>query len=239
MSSQTDAIKRIAMGHSLGNMVVCEALREGLSWKGRFSGLHDLINCYSSTEEVLANPTSRKFFGHEWEGFGGAWSQQELFKGCSVWYPINALTFSGVRIEGGWGINAAYMADPLAYIPLYGFLPYYFANFSTGDIITQPLFTSFNDSRMHSTAALNIEDYQLRAKMLGDAIPAETFAVGANPFDDESIAVDYNYQSQVPNGWPHEEDEVLVWGHSDIKNVAYIYTYEFFRKITTEEANDD
>ena len=47
--------------------------------------------------------------------FGGAWSKQELFKGCSLWTGVNTFTFAGAEIEGGWGINVRYMLNPLAY----------------------------------------------------------------------------------------------------------------------------
>lgn len=168
--------------------------RSRLSWKGRFAGIQNAVNCYSSTEDVLENPSEIKVFGMTvGETTGDAWSEQELFKGCALWYGVNAASFSGTRIEGGWGINARYVANPLAYIPLSGFNASYFTNSTREDLITHPLFTSFNDARMMATNALNVVDYQLRAKMLGDAIPAESFAAGAN--ETGGLAGNYNYQS--------------------------------------------
>ena len=81
--------------------------RNGLSWRGRFAGIQNAVNCYSPTEDVLTNPTTNKVFGVESSNFGGAWSKQELFKGCALWYGVNAVTFSGMEIEGGLEINAA------------------------------------------------------------------------------------------------------------------------------------
>ena len=40
-----------------------------------------------------------------------ALKKQELFKGCALWYGVNAATFSGAEIEGGWGISANHKAD--------------------------------------------------------------------------------------------------------------------------------
>ena len=40
-----------------------------------------------------------------------ALKKQELFKGCALWYGVNAATFSGAEIEGGWGICANHKAD--------------------------------------------------------------------------------------------------------------------------------
>ena len=164
------------------------------------------------------------------ETTGDAWSRQELFKGCAVWYGLNAASFSGTRIEGGWGINTRYVANPLAYVPLSGFNASYFTNCTREDLITHPLFTSFNDDRMMSTNVLNVVDYQLRAKMLGDAIPAESFAAGAN--ETGGVSGNYNYQGQTPNGWPRTNGD---WRHSDLKNVAYFYVWKLFEKIRTVE----
>ena len=96
--------------------------------------------------------------------------------------------------------------------------------------ITSPLFTSFNDSRMASTNALNIVDYRLRAKMLSDSIPAESFAAGRN--ETSGVSGNYNYQSATPNGWPSNRDG---WFHSDLKDVAFWYTYKLFEKIVKGE----
>ena len=191
----------------------------------------DAVNCYSPTEDILENPSVLKVFGMTvGETTGGLWSKQELFKGCTFWYGINAATFSGACIEGGWGINANYVANPLAYIPLAGFNASYFANYTLDDLITSPLFTSFNDSRMASTNALNFTDYALRAKMLGDAIPAESFAAGRN--ETSGVSGNYNCQSATPNGWPSNRDG---WFHSDLKDVAFWYTYKLFEKIVKGE----
>ena len=187
------------------------------------------ISMYS----ILQNPSVLKVFGMTvGETTGGIWSNQELFKGCAVWYGVNSVTFAGTRIEGGWGINANYMANPLAYIPLAGFNAAHFEAYSRDDLITNPLFTSFNDSRMASTNALNIVDYRLRAKMLGDSIPAESFAAGRNMIG--GVSGNYNYQNEdgTPNGWPRTTG---VWLHSDLKDVAYFYVWKLFEKIRKGE----
>ena len=149
------------------------------------------------------------------------WNAVELDWQTNVRLPGgNEVTFAGTRIEGGWGINANYVANPLAYIPLAGFNASYFANHTRDDLIASPLFTSFNDSRMASTNTLNIADYQLRAKMLGDAIPAEGFAAGRN--ETSGVSGNYNYQNEdgIPNGWPRKDG---AWRHSDIKGVSYYF----------------
>jgi pimeloyl-ACP methyl ester carboxylesterase len=214
--------------------------RGTLSWRGRFAGIQNAINCYSPTEDVLKNPKVNKIFGMSaGSDFGGAWSQQELFKGCALWYGVNSIAFSGAEIEGGWGINARYMVNPLAYIPLSGFNPSYFSEYTREDLITKPLFTSMNDDRMSSTNELNFVDANLRAKMLGDAIPAESFAAGAN--ETGGGVLNYNMQIDTPNGWPSQREKntsngiIRQWLHSDLKNVSFFYVFRLFNKIINEE----
>ena len=196
--------------------------------------MRNAVNCYSPTEEVLANPTTNKVLGVESSDFGGAWSKQELFKGCALWYGVNAVTFSGTEIEGGWGINAAYMANPLAYVPLVGLRSGYFENWTRDEMITNPLFTSFDDERMASTNVLTIVDDELRAKMLGDAIPAESFAAGANATG--GVSKNHNLHDYMETTWPRtNDDEECFWNHSDIKDVAYPYLFKLFKMIVNGE----
>ena len=210
--------------------------RSSLSWCGRFAGIQNAVNCYSETEDVLANPTQH--------GLGGAWSKQELFKGTMVWHGLNAVPYLGLDVacEGGWGINAAYAVDPYYYVPAYGFFANAMTNFTREDAIESPLFTPFkiHVAAMHSTNLFEVADAayrdSLRAKFLGDAIPATSFAAGANAIDGQLD--NYNMQNHTPNDWPEElmaevDDgtKVKVWKHSDIKNVAYYYVYLLFNKL--------
>ena len=192
--------------------------RAGLTWKGRFGVIPRAENCYSETEDVLSNPTMG--------GIGDAWSAQELLKGTTVLYGTDLL-LQGIAVEGGWGINVRHVANPLAYVPGVGLRADYFANYTREQSIATPLFTSFDDARMSSTNALDFADADLRAKMLGDAIPAESFAAGANAL---RWFGNYEYLQNADHGWT-DEDEEPKWRHSDIKNVDYRYVQDFFRHI--------
>ena len=75
-----------------------------------------------------------------------------------------------VSVGGGWGINTYFALNPTCYLPGYGFIASAFTDYTREQAITHPLFTPFDDARMHGTNALNIVDADLRAKMLGDAI---------------------------------------------------------------------
>ena len=194
--------------------------RAALTWRGRFGVLPRAENCYSTSEDVLENATL--------SGLGGVWAKQELFKGDSLWYGVN-LTGSNVAIEGGWGVNSTFAVNPFAYLPGVGFMPNYFEDYTRDQSISMPLFTPFADSRLHSTNALNIADASLRAKMLGDAIPAESFAAGCNElrgFDN----YDYQEEAQVGFGENSEGD----WLHSEIKNAPFRRVRVFFKHIVED-----
>ena len=177
------------------------------------------MNFYSSTEDVLQNPQSR--------GLGGAWAKQELFKGVSVWKGINGLHIENVNVacEGGWGINPYFAIRPDYYLPLKGFIGVRFRGYS--DSVIRPLFTPFTDSTLHRVDFDWRVDDILRARMLGDAIPAESFATGANPLALESIG-NYDMAAHRQNGSPRTVK--TGWRHSDVKNVAFYYVYSIFEE---------
>lgn len=73
---------------------------------------------------------------------------------------------------------------------------------------------------------LDFADAALRAKMLGDAIPAESFAAGRN--ETRGVSGNYDMQSELPNGWPRPDGD---WQHSDVKNVSYYYVHKLFERL--------
>ena len=103
---------------------------------------------------------------------------------------------------------------------------------------------------MHSTNLFTIADakkrYELRARFLADAIPAESFAMGANRFVNkvgcERIGNISMMEDCVDNEkiWPKERrdkdhPEKLLWHHSDWKQLAYCFVYKLFDKITKND----
>ena len=183
--------------------------RRHLKWKGRFAGIHDAINCYSPTEEVLNNATAT--------GWSGVWSVQELFKGTAALHLVPG------NCEGGWGYNGEHTN-------LAGLLTDFAKTnvFSDTELIMSPIFRKFDNATLHQTNRISISQTELN-KVMGDGIPAVSFAAGRNPIGD-AVMEDYNYQGLPrPNGWPRRENE---WLHSDIAKVAYFYVYDFFDKLT-------
>ena len=203
--------------------------RRMLSWKGRFAGIQNAVNFYSPSDEVLENPSTL--------GLGGAWAKQELFKGVSVWKVINGLHIENVNVacEGGWGINPYFAFRPDCYLPLKGFIGLRFAGYTNSAV--RPLFTPFADSSLHRNGFDGRVDDILRARMLGDAIPAESFATGANPIDDRARVANYDMEAHWRNGGPRLLND--DWKHSDIKNAAYYYTYSIFERIIKESDSEE
>ena len=86
---------------------------------------------------------------------------------------------------------------------------------------------------------INFVHANLRAKMLGDAIPAESFAAGANVTG--GVKDNHDMQSQTPNGWPKQREKntsdgiIRQWLHSDLKDISFFYVYQLFNKIVNEE----
>lgn len=82
-----------------------------------------------------------------------------------------------------------------------------------------------------------------RNRILSDAIPAVTLPIGANPVTDPGIlAGNFDMQNLYENGWPLGRGAPLYppgttafgeWHHSDIRIVAYTFTYQSFNKIVT------
>ena len=153
-----------------------------------------------------------------------------------------------MECEGGWGVNTYYALNPLYYMSGHGFLDR--ANSLTReDVIQHPLFTPFRveEDAMHSTNLFTIADadyrYELRARFLGDAIPAESFAVGANKLggDGEEMMAHISMMEDCMDNesmWPKDRREKkgdqpdqLLWYHSDWKQLAYCFVHKLFRKI--------
>ena len=224
----TNASYRAANWHGLFEAT---DFRSTLSWKGRFSGITNAVNCYSSTEDVVGNIDRNKALVRQ-----SVWVIQETLKGTSALQAINVWPWFNVGCEGGWGINTYYALNPTYYLG--GFRGSVNA-LSREDVITHPLFTPFRieESNMHATNLFSIVDTNycnmLRARFLGDAIQAEGFAAGANVLDARSCISNISLMAECMSNtdrWPNERrngqngaPDGLCWYHSDWKNLAYFF----------------
>ena len=225
-----------------GQLFVTEDFRHSLNWRGRFEGLRNVVNAYSVTEDVLGNPAPGQL-----TYIGGAWKIQELSKGTTTWYDLNAVSLQGLDVvcEGGWGISSQYAANPLWYIYQYGFTSYAGSKVTRNQAIAEPLFTPFSAYReqMQSTALFGAwqigNPAELRARFLGDAIPATSFAQGANAASPKlnwanvSLTELADHLDSWPRGTP--KNGVCEWRHSDLKNLPYFYVHKIFEKIVKGE----
>ena len=188
--------------------------RRTLKWKGYFAGIRNAVNCYSPTEDVLANATPN------W--YGGEWSIQELYKGTAT------LHFVPGNCEGGWGYNDDHTN-------LAGFLTDFAKtnDFTDAELVASPIFRKFDNELLHQTNRITIAQTELN-KVLGDGVPALSFAAGRNEISRFGDGGNYNYQGVgiIPNGWPRTNGD---WRHSDLKNVAYFYVWKLFEKIRKVE----
>ena len=151
--------------------------RRSLTWKGRFCNVTNIVNFYSSQEEVVCNGDGRpKDIAREY-----SWYNQEYCKG--EW------TLMSHPNEGGWAFNRYYDAvthpDPdNELLEVVDHLPPSEANALSDLALRQhPFFLDFVNQEMHTSSNGQIvaSNYLYRAEMLAYAIPSESYAVGANP----------------------------------------------------------
>ena len=134
-------------------------------------------------------------------------------------------------------------SDPIVfyYIPLVG-LDASVSNLTREAVIEHPLFTPFRaeSDAMYSTNLFTIADAdyraQLRAKFLGDAIPAISFVAGANPISTNAVCGNISYENCQSGVWPRRG---MKWEHSDIKNIAYRFCWKLFNRIINDDEGDN
>ena len=80
------------------------------------------------------------------------------------------------------------------------------------------------------------ERYALRARFLGDAIPAESFAMGANEAHRRSGIDNLSMMEKCMANeefWPRKDEQTKakLWHHSDWKQLAYCFVHKLFSEI--------
>jgi len=196
--------------------------RSSLTWSNRFGNIPNAYNYYSTNEDVLNNAdgTLHNPFANEY-----AWVNQEMRKGSF----LMSLVASG---EAGWGFNSlglngysAYTIDQANSIP-------------NSQLRTNPFFGYFNDSNLYTPGGGTDVNYNLRAQILGDGIPALSNAAGRNsmvnsfgvPDADREMNA-YRLGNYGQGLWPSSDNR---WHHSDIVNVAFPFNYKMFNQIITD-----
>ena len=206
--------------------------RSTLHWVNRFPKVAaNMINCYSSTDDVVGNAKTGKYGYTLW---GTLWVVQEKFKGSKWTAAFDMITpNTKATQEAGWGVNGYY--KPQYYLGANLPIDSRVNNLPKDQMIENPLFAPFVHEKEDMTSLKpfplakrgDAHQYDLRAALLADAIPATSFAAGAN-----AIGKGISLESEEADNWPRKNNE---WLHSDIKNVAYYYVKKFFDKVAKGE----
>jgi hypothetical protein len=225
--------------------------RSGLKWKNRFPNVTG-VNFYSSGDDVLDNgdpsifnPSSAQIVWSKittGSYFPHAWYIQEYAKGTTT---LQA-QFIG-KAEGGWGFNTNYNVETTYYDPnkqeppatIVVTMPPKQANqmIATNEEIfkTNTFFTPFKNTKLTgANGSSEASIPSVRAQVLGAAIPALSYAVGRNAF---RIILNTNNvdMNLLHDKWPQQRKinarYEYRWLHSDVKNVAYPFTYKVWNKL--------
>jgi hypothetical protein len=237
--------------------------RSTLTWSGRLANFNGVpvYNFYSSGEEVLrdypADPPANLLtiaYGQGvavLQGLMGAntWVWQEKLKGLMEW---NTLLSSD---HGGWKFNDASYGTNNSLLNSSSFThmsPAAAALLPNAEIQTNAFFdvTDF----IGQVPPDWLQDLQLygatgsayakatRNRLLADTIPCLTLPVGANPVDVLGALHNSDMELVFENGWPFGRGKPQwpigtlafgEWHHSDVRAVAYTFTYKLFNQIVT------
>ena len=190
--------------------------RAKLTWKGRFPSVVSVAyNFYSSGDEifqVFSNGTPSAFTGGPFHLEQFAWQKQEHFKGRTVF----GIPVIGGTDWAGWGFSGEYsMAEANAATP---------DNLRANAVFRQEPATMFSSN---ITA-------QVQNDIIAQGVPALSCAAGLNAINAISF-YNYNVNDHKQNGWGRSGSPYYDrWLHSDLKSMAYMYTYEIFNQLVSQ-----
>ena len=211
--------------------------RRQLTWKGRFANVTDTVNYYSSEEEVLANGNGVVPILPRRDH---AWSDQELWKGNK---PITDVPLGSMgRDEGGWAFNRDHYVyeqppGPPAPATLRRRRPDETTNLTDAVLRDCPFFGHFQDRNIYTSTngVMVATNAAYRAQLLADAIPAESFAAGANPVtawgDEGRDNVNVNMAVRFKDRERFFKSPIQNWVHSLFVRVPYMCTHEFYENV--------
>ncbi len=223
--------------------------RRTLTWKGRFVNVTNAVNYYSSEEEVLADGNGILYrIGRE-----HAWSNQELWKGNKNFTDLPY--FSMGRDEAGWGFNGDHdvFDETLNPPPGSGSMPTVTTRHRTPEETTNitnsvlceiPFFKHFQDREIYSSSngVIVYASMACRAQLLADAIPVESFAVGAGAIAVWGSSRNVNMATDCKDSFRMLVSPEQYWGHSFFLSAPYMCIHGFFDnlifRISQEEINE-
>jgi hypothetical protein len=105
----------------------------------------------------------------------------------------------------------------------------------SADLMTRPFFRDGPSPDLFASGQTGSQYVQANEyRLLARAIPATSFAVGANRVNVLGNEGNVNMGSRiVQTGWPRSQDS--RWRHGDYRDVAYVYTYWVYDRIVELE----
>jgi hypothetical protein len=225
-----------------------------LTWRGRLGDVvsrTNVFNFYSSEEEVLSNAEpeqSTTFIGVVTDDLAWDYVTKGNVLGEHTWALQEILKGKGISGEvlgskyGGWKFNYKFLTWPMDEPPpseitdYYGGLmenrlnplnPYYFTRKLMPDEVTG---LAGQDTQLKTKPFFSPPPKEhTHVDLLAMSFPARTNPAGSNPiglFDDQGNDK-YNFDMvSLKNGWFTTDQRKKRWLHSDIKDVAYLYTHQ-------------
>jgi hypothetical protein len=224
--------------------------RGTLTWSNRLANLSstNVFNFYSSGEEVLRTHTAStpdfltfsasQVINAVWNGnplSTFVWALQEKEKGRMLFNILGS-------DHGGWRFSTNYDSFGVHMSPANAAL------LSDSQLRTNPfvefrgfLDPSFDAALLGGSGSGYAQTN--RNRILADAIPALTPAVGANAVPklsppQNSVERNFNMPDLFKNGWPLSRPssgpEAGNWYHSDFREVAYTYVYRLFDEFVNQ-----
>jgi hypothetical protein len=158
-----------------------------------------------------------------------AWVWQEKGKGVSPLNTVLGSTHGGWKFNLGYYTNGVHMSASQA-----NALP-------ASQIQTNAFFDMSFDSALFNPATGSTYAQANRHRILSDAIPAMSWAVGSHAVTQLDVLFggqhNFNMQAEFQNGWPQKRltsgENNNNWYHSDVQQLAYTFTYPLFNKWVT------
>ncbi len=205
--------------------------RRLLTWKGRFANVTNVVNFYSTEEEVVNNGDGGE---HSTIERNMVWYNQEVHKG--------GWSLMLHRNEGGWAFNP-YWKDRIVKLTdgteYRARSPEGSAYLLSEWLREHPLFKDFADKKIYSSENGEIvsSNYLYRAELLAYAIPAESYAVGANPFNSHVTNATMKTEFDMAKDFSTADErsglsmEDSRWRHSTFVQRPYRRTHLLYKKL--------
>ena len=241
--------------------------RSQITWKGRFADMVDVAyNFYSTGEDVVENASANESVSDNiWNAIWTAvstgnkgrhaWVAQEIAKGSTSALP-NWSHMLGDGMHGGWGYNRDYNAGNAHNWQKYS--PTQAAGISDAQLRLNPFFRKFEDSDRGGGDFATYDGSKLRAvdgdsaanaeaskattryKLLGEAIPASSFAAAANSVQVIPAARNHNMMDlKNGNDWPSNVgSRGDDWFHSDFRVLSFNYVWPMWQEMINTASLD-